>query len=98
LNEDEIKINQNQKNNNENHLKQHEQTRMRIEKERYEKQKKNAMENRGNCQNEIQNYFYGRVLFILYLIVKLFYVVNCFVQFLILNKFIAGEYKGSEVI
>jgi hypothetical protein len=40
------------------------------------------------------NKFYSKTLFTVYMIVKFLYILNCIGQFLLLNKFIAGETRG----
>jgi len=42
------------------------------------------------------SYFHSKIIFTIYLIKKLLYIVNCFCQFLLLNKFIAGETKSTK--
>lgn len=39
---------------------------------------------------------FNKLLFSVYLIIKLFYILNCLGQFLILNKFISGETKSNN--
>jgi hypothetical protein len=41
--------------------------------------------------------FYSKMLFTIYMLTKLFYIINCFAQFLLLNKFIAGEFKSDKL-
>jgi hypothetical protein len=40
--------------------------------------------------------FQSKIIFTLYLIKKILYITNCFCQFLLLNKFIAGETKSTK--
>lgn len=40
------------------------------------------------------NKFYSKTLFTVYMIIKFLYILNCIGQFLLLNKFIAGESRG----
>ena len=40
--------------------------------------------------------FHSKIIFTVYLIKKILYIINCFCQFLLLNKFIAGESKSTK--
>ena len=42
--------------------------------------------------------FYAKLLFIVYLIIKILYIVNCLAQFLFLNKFIASDNKQEKYV
>ena len=59
----------------------------------------NAKKNRNISNDSAESNghtFHSKMIFTLYLVKKLLYITNCFCQFLLLNKFIAGESKSTK--
>jgi hypothetical protein len=42
-------------------------------------------------------HFYSKILFTIYMLTKIFYIINCLGQFILLNKFIAGEFRNNKL-